>query len=1223
MNFAKYLVVLLALAISVGCAQSLLAQGTDLGTIRGTVGDPSGAVIANASVTIADLATNALRHTETNSQGEYQMFGLPSGTYKVTITAPGMTAHDITGIVLSGSDTVNANAVLKISGGTENVVVITEAPTINTADQTISDTITSREVLDLPRDSRNIYSFLYLNPNITQSTGDGTFKFLGFQSYGANFTIDGQRSTSTLDGSASASEPSLEAIGELNVLSNDFSAEYAGISSIRVTTKRGSNQFHGSAFYNNKNSALAGLTIQDQQGIRDAQGSLYPYPSPYFNLNDVGASFGGPIPGLKRTWFFMAYERNYDRDSVQVTDNKLPHPSFWTGDFSPLITNPDDMNSDLLPNVPAGVTLTPEEMATDTYCVGWPNCTGTGEQFVKIPAELLNPNVQQLINQYFPKIDPSIAINTSNGRIGSLFQTLIPSNTTRDLGTLRLDHDFSDKDHVYGVYNAQALSGGNSAVRSPFTGLGLTQQERRTHTLSGSYVRTIRNNIINEARGGFNREFIYRHSNTTLGSFLSSIGFDQNAIDAYGAVVGPAELLTHGHPVITYGSRFTSFDRSGDRNTDRQESQYLATFGDTLTWVIKNHNLKMGADFVHNEGLDGFSTGRGNPRGTMTYSGSSTNAFAPFLLGLPPSKVTFIEKTRPDMDVTNWEQGYFFQDDWKIKSNLTLNLGIRYELVSPWVDKHDILLNFDPTFNNNTGRFIVSSEQTLQYLDPRIPATLPTVTAAQSGLGIGRGLLRSDKNNFAPRVGFAWAIGDKSVVRGGYGIYFPTSAAQGIRDPISTNGFNQPLTKQTGTVNPPLQAWPTPLTGGDVVLDASAFSINAVPVGLHAPLVQQYNATFERQLGLKTSVRFSYIGVHAGGLIGGIDLNEIAPSNNPWGTTTGDGVTPCTPDDGDCVPLPADYARLAYPTLGDFLLTYGNYGYSRSNTFQTQVERRFDRGLMFNASYTYLDQKSTGIDQGNSSLGGVPYNPFQPNLDYTQDAWVSHHRFVFYGVYDVPFGRNKRFGSGISKWADRIAGGWQTTFQMFAKSGTAFTPYWTCDNCGNGLRMVGPGNIASESIDALGDFNDFIGYRPMIVGNYKQHVADQIFNPDAFAPPPMGADVFTNGAIARKNLLWGPGGWGVNFGLHKDFKLGERVTATLGADFDNIFNHPIRMPNQDFGDGSFSYLGGFDVQIDPATLMPALEDVNPNPDFARAFSTFPQEGVDSRRTIRLRLRITF
>jgi len=1220
MKYAKSQVAMVVCVICLLFAPTLFGQGTDLGTIRGSVTDSSGALVPNAKVVILDLSTGTTRETVTNSQGDYQAFGFKPGNYKVSISAPGMSTTDMTGIVVTGSDVIAANAVLRVAGQSEAVEVTTEAPTINTTDQTISDTISAREVVDLPRDSRDVYSFLYLNPNITQGTGDGTFKFLGFQSYGANFTIDGQRSTSTLDGSASASEPSLEAVGELNVLSNDFSAEYAGISSIRVTTKRGTNAFHGSAFYNNKNSALAGLTIQDQQGIADAQGSLYPYPSPYFNYNDVGGSFGGPIPGLKRTWFFMAYERNYARDSVQVTDNKLPHPTFWTGDFSLL----DDS---LKPAVPSNVLsqLTASEIANDTttYCSDSADPTSCGPVFKTIPSRLLNPNVQQLIQTYFPKIDPSIPISSSNGRIGELYQTLMPSLTTRDLGTLRVDHDFSDKDHVYGVLNEQAFGGGNSAVRTPFTGLGLTQQERRTHTLSGSYVRTIRNNIINEARGGFNREFIFRRSNTTLGGFLSSIGLDQSAIDAYGAVVGPAELGTFGHTVINYGSKFTPFDKSGNRNTDRQESQYLATFGDTLTWVVNRHNMKMGADFVHNEGLDGFSTARGNPRGTMTYSGGGVNPFANFLLGLPPSKVTYIAQTRPDMDVTNWEQGYFFQDDWKVKSNITLNLGIRYELVSPWVDKHDILLNFDRTFDNNTGRFIVSSDKTFGYLDPRISATLPTVTAAQSGLGIGRGLVRTDRNNFAPRVGIAWGLGDKTVVRGGYGIYFPTSAAQGIRDPISTNGFNQALTKANGTVNPPLQAWPTPMTGGDVVLDSSAISINAVPVGLHAPLVQQYNATFERQLGMKTSVRVSYLGTHASGLIGGIDLNEIAPTNNPWGTTIGDGVTACSPDDGDCLPTNADYARLAYPTLGDYLLTYGNYGHSQTNIFQTQVERHYNSGFMFNASYSYTDSKSTGIDQGNSSLGGVPYNPFQPQLDYTQDAWVSRHRFVFYGGYDLPFGRNRAFGRGMSKWEDAILGGWQTTFQMFAKSGTAFTPYWTCDNCGNSARMVGPGNIATTSIDALGDFNDYIGYRPTIVGNYNQHVGDQMFNPDAFAPPPMGADVFTNTAVARKNLLWGPGGWGVNFGLHKDFKFGERVTANFGADFDNIFNHPIRMPNQDFGDGSFSYLGGFDVQVNPNTLRPEVEDVNPNPDFGRAYSTFPQEGIDSRRTIRLRLRVTF
>jgi len=277
---------------------------------------------------------------------------------------------------------------------------------------------------------------------------------------------------------------------------------------------------------------------------------------------------------------------------------------------------------------------------------------------------------------------------------------------------------------------------------------------------------------------------------------------------------------------------------------------------------------------------------------------------------------------------------------------------------------------------------------------------------------------------------------------------------------------------------------------------------------------------------------------------------------------------------------------------------------------------------MFNASYTYADQKSTGIDGGNSSLGGVPYNPFNPERDYTQDAWISRHRFVFYGLYDLPVGRGRKFGSSFSRWTDSVIGGWQTSFQMFAKSGTAFTPYWTCDNCGNGVRMVGPGNFAVESVDALGDFDDFIGYRPLVTGNYKQHVGDQLFNPNAFAPPTMGADVFDNPAVARKNLLWGPGAWGVNFGLHKNFKVGERVTAALGADFDNIFNHPIRMPDLDFADGSFSYLGGFDVAVNSA-LQPVLQDVNPNPDFGRAFSTFSQEGIDSRRTVRLRLRITF
>ncbi len=1209
----------------------VLGQGTDLGTIRGTVTDSSGAVVANASVTIVDLATNTPRIANTNSTGGYQLFGLPSGAYKVTITAAGMSTADITGIRITGSDVVEANAVLKVSTTSEKVVVTAEAATINTSDQTISDTITNREVIDLPRDSRDVYSFLYLNPNITQASDAGTYKFLGFQSYGANFSLDGQRATNTIFGEPTTAEPSLEAVAEVNVLSNDFSAEYAGISNIRITTKRGTSQFHGSAFYNNKNSALAGLQIQDKQGMENFVPTqfLSKYPTPYFNYNDVGGSLGGPIPGLKKTWFFTSYERNYSRSPIGVSNNKLPHPAFWTGDFSPLINNASP-NPGLLPDVPAGVTLSAQEIADDTY-------QGLGQQFVTVPSRLLDPNVQQLIGTYFPKISPSVAINTSNGRIQDLFQTLLPGGTTRDLGTFRVDHDFGDRDRIYAVYEAQSSVGTGSSVVSPFTGLGLRQTDIRDNTLSVSYLRTIRNNLINEARGGFNREHNLLHSNTTLQGFLSSIGLDSSAIDAYAAVVGQDQLSTHGHTQISYGSNFVAFG-SGGRNTEREQSQYPTTFGDTLTWVIKNHNLKMGADYVRNVGLDGFASGRGNPRGTMTYTnptacagpcgGAKTDPFAEFLLGLPPTTITYITKPRPPMNVHNWEQGYFFQDDWRFNSKLTLNLGLRYEIVSPYVDKNDIMLNFDPTYSNNTGRFIVPSQNAVQYLDPRIPNLLPLVTAGQAGLGIGRGLVRTDKNNFAPRVGVAWQVTPKSVIRGGYGVYFPTSAAQGIRDPLSTNAFNQALVNR-GDQGVPLSPWPTPLTGG--ALDTNSLtgapSINAVPVTLHQPLVQQYNLTFEREIALRTSVRFSYIGSTARGLIAGKDLNEIRPNNVGWDTTIGDGVTACNVDDGDCLPSPADLARLAYPSLGDYLMSFGNFGHSQSTAFQTQFEHRYNKGLMLSASYTYLDQKSTGLDSGNSSLGGVAYDPFNPERDYGQDSWASRHRFVLYGVYDLPVGRGRSFGSSLSRWADAVVGGWQTTFQMFAKTGTAFTPFWTCDNCQNGSTL--PGNIAVTSVEAVGDFSDYITYRPLVVGNYKHHVGDQLFDPSAFAPPTMGADVFTNPAVAQRNILWGPGAWGVNFGLHKDFHFGERVIANLGADVDNLFNHPLRAPNEDFagGGGSFAYLGGFNIHVDPNTLQlvgPTIpDDITPNPDFGRAYSTFSQEGVDSRRTIRLRLRITF
>jgi carboxypeptidase family protein len=1233
------------------CGARVYGQGTDLGTIRGTVTDSSGAAVPNAAVTITDALTNTARQTQTNSQGHYEMFGLRPGTYRVVITAPGMDKKEINDIVLNGSDSVSADAALKVSATQETVVVSLAAPAINTEDQTISQTLDNQQIIELPRDSRNVYTFLYLNPNITQGASDGEFKFIGAQSYGASFSLDGQRSNGGIFGEPTASQPSLEAVGEINVLSSDFSSEYAGVANIRVSTKRGGADYHGSAFYNNSNSALAAWTLDDKIGKANFAPTSFQssYPNPYFNLNDIGGSFGGRIPLVKKTWFFAAYERNYSVAPVKISSSTIPHPSLYTGDFSGLtdvVIPPDPVNcpagavTSAKPLVPSSVAplLTSQETATDTEMVT--DCSGnTTQRFIQIPSRLLNPTVQQLISTYFPKIGLSAPINPANGRIVGGYQTILSGHSTQDIGTSRLDHDFSDRDHLYGVYNVSSQLNASAAVVNPFTGLGLTQNDRRNHTVSLSYLHSFKPSLINEGRGGFNRQGLLRHSNTTLAGFLSSIGFDQSDIAAYGSVVGPFALSTFGHPAINFSGTFATFTNGG-RNTFRPLDQNLITFGDTLTLIVGKHAFRMGGDVVRNAAVDGFALNRGNPRGSITYSGSGTNPFTKFLLGLPPNTVNYVLQPRPAMNVHNWEHGYFFQDTWKATSRLTLNLGLRYELITPFVDENDLIANFDPNFVNSStgqlGRFVIPSTKTLKYLDTRI-ISFGYVLAKDSGLGVGRGTVRMDKTDFSPRIGIAYRLGVKSVIRGGYGIYYPTSAAQGIRDPIATNPFNQGIRKQARP--DPIDGWPgfthgiSPVTGGDITSGLSSTpAVNAVPFGLTQPRIHQYNATFEHEIGWNSAVRFSYLGSTMHGLIAGKDLNEIQPSDVPFGTNVvddnGNPIGICDPvNNGDCGISNADAARYRFPLLGDFVLSYGNYGHAQSNAFQTQLEHRFSHGLMLNFSYTFLDQKSTALDTGNSSLGGITYNQFQPDSDYGVDGYVSRHRAVVYGIYDLPFGRKRQYGASMSRWADAIVGGWQTSFYMFAKSGTGFTPFWLCDDC----NPIEPGNIGISSLDAVGDFGNEPSFRPVVLSNnFNQRSGDVIWNAAAFGVPSVGADVFTQAGVAKRNMLWGPGTWALNLGVHKDFHFGERVTSQFGADIDNVFNHPLFSPDQNAGGGcgDFALLGDFVIRVDPNTgnlvpIDPAQDITFQNPNFGRLKSSFTQEGVNNRRTVRLRLRITF
>src|SRR5262245_11654608 len=732
--------ILLALCLFSGTGLAF-AQGTNLGAIRGTVTDANGGLISGAQAQITDTVTGLTRQATTSSEGAYEVTGLKYGVYRVTVSAQGFKTASINQVALRGGDTVRADVELQPGGANETVEVTAVTP-INLETPTVSGQLTGRQILELPRDNRDIYSFLYLNPNITQGAADGSFKFIGAQSYGASFSLDGQRSNGGIFGEPTSSQPSLEAIGELNVLSNNFSAEYAGIASIQVITKRGGKNYQGSLFYNNKNSALAAWSLGDKAGEAafTPTPALSKFPTPYFNLNETGASFGGPVPFSKEKTFFLAsYERRWNVSPVQFRSTTLPHATLYTGDFSKL-------NDSAKPVVPASITLTPDEIAANTVLVG------TSRRFVRIPSRLLNPTTQAFIKTYFPVTSVNAPINANNGRLVDFFENK-SGRIVRDLGTLRVDHDLSAKDKLSAVYNTQFVDQSNAAVVSPYVGLGLRHDDRSNHTLSLSHTHIFSSNVGNETRGAFNFQYLFRNSNTTPTSFLQSIGFDNSDIEAYYAVVGENARPTFGHVGVSFNNGFVTFG-TGGRNTFRPQDQKLYTFGDTLTWISGRHTIKGGFDSVRNSAQDGFANNRGNPRGLLTYStGSATDRFTKFLLGLPATAAAFVGSLRPPMDVYNWEHGYFVQDDFKIHPRLTLFLGLRYELVTPFIERNDLLVNFDPDFkgaNGKRGRFIVPSQEVMSKVDPRIIA-FGVATADQ--VGVGRGLIKTDTNNLAPRLG--------------------------------------------------------------------------------------------------------------------------------------------------------------------------------------------------------------------------------------------------------------------------------------------------------------------------------------------------------------------------------------------------------------------------------------------------------------------------------------
>ena len=742
------LVLLLLLVASV--AAPLHAQSV-LGTLRGTVTDPQGAAVAKAAVLVVDEATGVPRAVETDSEGRYEAANLRPGSYRVEVVTPSFKKFEKTGVVVRTSGVALVDVKLVLGAVAETVTVSAEAINDIVLDSpSVSVGLDAQQLRDLPRGSRDMQSFLLLNPNVLGGTDD--IQFLGGRTYGVSYVQDGQASTNAIFGTVGNSAPGLDAISEVQVLSNSYSAEYGGLAGVVVTTKRGGNRYQGTAFYDYNSDGLNALTYNQKQA-----GAERGDPNSDTHAHRWGASLGGPIKSDK-TFFFLNYEGSNEKAIYGGARANVPTAAMRAGDFS-------------------GTTIPLKDPLT-------------GQPFPGnvIPANRLDPAAQNIINFFYPLPNQG-TLSTGMG----VYQQFVPETRDRHRADLRIDHEATKNDSIFlrASYQYRNPSGIRFEAGNALTNKGIQDQTLTTYAVIGGWTKILSPNVVNEFRIGYNYDNDKRESQYNVHEVNAQLGLENPpSVDA-SRVGFPSFSFSGG----SAASRPTNI-ADGGFNADRTLSQNSFSVSNNLSWILGSHSLRGGALWTRNSAIDG--RGRGtNHRGQYRFINTKTgNAFGDFLLGYTRDASDRVS-TRGDTDGHSDDFAVFLQDDWRLNNDVTVFLGLRYELAGAWHEKGDILGNFSPL---DGGHHVVPNAQVATLLPPGLQALGRTQIAAD--VSVPDTLINADTNNFSPRVGFAWRVGgnDRTVLRGGFGLFHPTVAIQGLRDSLASNMFRYAATRSA----PPL-----------------------------------------------------------------------------------------------------------------------------------------------------------------------------------------------------------------------------------------------------------------------------------------------------------------------------------------------------------------------------------------------------------------------------------
>jgi hypothetical protein len=1062
---------------------SLLFAQRDTGTIVGTVTDSSGGVIPGVSITIRNVETNIPFSTVTDATGNYAAPLLRTGTYEVAAELTGFKKQSRTAIRLNVQDRIKVDFTLEVGNVSETVEVTGEAIKTQSETSSLGHVVDSKTITELPLNGRNFARLAAIVPGVIPAGGDDRTGTAGSLSLvvGGNFSANGVRSNGQnnylldgidnnvnvidfLNGSAFVVGPSVDAIQEFKIQTNAFSAEFGrgagGV--VNATIRGGTNAFHGTLFEYLRNSSL------DARNFFDAGKNP-------FKMNQFGGTIGGPIV-KDRTFFFFDYQGFRSRQ-LRTRFGTVPSTRMKLGDFSEVsnvIYDPGP-NGEIRANRPAFAgNLIPTNRFDPLGkrildLIPAPN--EGGDVYRANNYRSVN-NHEDDVNQWDVRIDQRIGTNdTIFGRY---------SESNQDILLPPLFPNFADGG---GFFSGTQFNNGKSAV------------------INWNHIFTPR--TINEARIGFTRLNTGRFSKDADVNVAQEIGFPGvNFEEGIGGLplINITDVTTIGAPEWLPSDEFSN----------------VWTMMDNLSLVRGRHTLKMGFEYRHIEfpflqppyPRGGLNFNRDFSRNVETGAGGF--GVADLLLGFVEtarmSNVKYIGSQRRSYNS-------YFQDDWKATSKLTLNLGIRYELVSPIGEKYGAQSNF----NMSTVTLDIPEGRN----DP-LPDVFPTQIAVNRTAS--KWLIPWDKNNVAPRVGFAYAFSDKSVLRSAYGVFYGGEEPQGGNP---NRGYNLPFSV-VAFLNKPNAFTPIPqmphLSQGfplDMLSRPSAPQLREADPDTRISYVQQWNMAFQQEVGFDTTVELAYIGSKGSKLIVLWDRNIPAHSTDPGAPVA---------------------ARRLFPYLNTGLISASGMGNSIYHGASVKVERRFSKGFQFMTAYTF----SKGLNDYGHTLGGSGQGIRDINnraLERGLAEFDIPHRFVSTWIWELP-GNNL---TGVSK---ALFGGWQTIGNFFIQSGYPFSITSAVRNCGCGAT------VRPDPID---------GVDPIIEDSSRKQL---YLNTAAFKAPADG----TFGTIGQ-SYLHGPGWTQLDLSILKNFDITESQKIQFRAEFFNFTNTPaFNNPNGTWGTANFGLI---------------------------------------------------